>query len=446
MEHRTAAIVSMGDELTLGQTLDTNSRWLSQRLVEAGIVPVEHVTAPDDLERIAAVLARLAQGVDLIISSGGLGPTADDLTREALARAMGDVLVEDAASVAQIGSWFRSRGREMPVLNRVQALRPARGEAIENRNGTAPGLYGRIGEVHRLEAGATGFCDVFCLPGPPREMQPMFESFVRGRLSPPAGRVVITRVLHTVGIGESDLAMRLGGLMARDRNPLVGTTASGGIVSIRIRYEGSEARNRAEAMVERAAQEAAALGAPHVFGGGTDSLASVVIDKLRRRGERLSVVESCTGGMLGSVITEVAGSSDVFWGGWITYANQTKREQVGVSARLFAETGPADAPGAVSREVAEAMARGGLERSGTDHCLSITGIAGPGGGTEAKPVGTVWIARAWRSAEGIQTEARRFAMGGDRAAVREWSARWALAMLWLGLEGRGEVKLLRQVE
>lgn len=440
MEHRTAAIVSMGDELTLGQTLDTNSRWLSQRLVEAGIVPVEHVTTPDDLERTAAAFTRLAGSVDLIVSSGGLGPTADDLTRQALAKAMGDELIEDAAAVAQIEAWFRSRGREMPALNRVQALRPGRGESIENKHGTAPGICGVVGVEGRR-------CEVFCLPGPPREMQPMFEQFVRARLRPPAGRVVITRVLHTVGIGESDLATRLGGLMARDRNPLVGTTASGGIVSIRIRYEGDAAeKTRAEAAVEQVASEAAELAGPHVFGGGSESLASVVIDRLRRRGERLSVVESCTGGVLGSLLTDVPGSSEVFWGGWITYANQTKREQVGAPAALFAETGPADAPGAVSREVALAMARGGLERSGTDHCLAVTGIAGPGGGTEAKPVGTVWIARAWRGAEGIEAEARRFAMGGDRAAVREWSARWALAMLWLGLEGRGEVKLMREVE
>lgn len=437
MQHRTAAIVSMGDELTLGQTLDTNSRWLSQRLVLAGIVPIEHITVPDDLERTADTFARLAASVDLIISSGGLGPTADDLTREALARAMGDSLIEDPASLSQIEAWFKGRGREMPALNRVQALRPSRGEAIENRQGTAPGIAGRITQPGRE-------CDVFCLPGPPREMQPMFESFVAERLRPPTDRVVVTKVLHTVGIGESDLATRLGPLMARERNPLVGTTASGGIVSIRIRYEGPGPREQAAAEVARAAQAASELAGPHLFGADGDTLASVVLEKLRRRGERLSVVESCTGGMLGSILTEVPGSSDVFWGGWITYANQTKREQAGVPAKLFAETGPADAPGAVSREVAEAMARGGLERSGTDHCLSITGIAGPGGGTEAKPVGTVWIARAWRTAAGTEIEARRFAMGGDRAAVREWSSRWALAMLWLGLEGRAGVKLLRQ--
>lgn len=439
MEHRTAAIVSMGDELTLGQTLDTNSRWLSQRLVGLGIMPVEHITVPDDLDRTVAAFERLARSVDLIISSGGLGPTADDLTRQALARAMGDDLVEDAGSVDQIAAWFRSRGREMPALNRVQALRPSRGQSIENKHGTAPGLAGNIGVAGRS-------CAVFCLPGPPREMQPMFDAFVRGRLRPPVGRTVVTRVLHTVGIGESDLASRLGPLMDRSRNPLVGTTASGGIVSIRVRYEGPAAAEEAAALADAAAQDAARAAGAHLFGRDDQTLAGVVLDTLRRRGERLSVVESCTGGLLGSTITEVPGSSDVFWGGWITYANQTKREQVGVPARLFVETGPAEAPGAVSREVAEAMARGGLERSGTDHCLSITGIAGPGGGTDAKPVGTVWIARAWRSAAGIETEARRFAMGGDRGAVREWAARWALAMLWLGLEGRAGIKLLRQVE
>lgn len=443
MEHRTAAIVSMGDELTLGQTLDTNSRWLSQRLVEAGIVPIEHVTVPDDLDATARALVRLAGEVDLVISSGGLGPTADDLTRAALAKAMGDALVEDAEALRQIEAWYLSRGRVMPELNRVQAQRPSRGVSIENRNGTAPGLQGSIGK-----------CDVFCLPGPPREMQPMFEEYARPRLSPPAGRIVLTRVLHTMGVGESDLATKLSEMMERKHSPLVGTTASGGVVSIRIRYEGdasgagSASAAQAERIIDREVEEAARRASPFVFGRGSDTLPSVVVGKLRERGERLAVVESCTGGMLGQMVTEVAGSSDVFWGGWITYANEAKRAEVGVPASMFAETSGGSAPGAVSREVAEAMARGGLDRAGVDHCLAITGVAGPSGGTNDKPVGTVWIARASKTSgpKGVEVDARRFLMGGDRQAVREWSARWAVAMLWLAFEGKTEVKLMRQVE
>ena len=269
-EHMSAAILSIGDELTLGQKLDTNSRWLSQQLVDLGIPIVEHVTVPDDLDAHVAALARLAARCDLIISSGGLGPTADDLTRRALAVASHDSLVHDSAGEAQVRAWFAARGRSPASINMVQAQRPSRGLLLENRHGTAPGLFASIeSSTHR--------CDVYCLPGPPREMMPMFEASVRPALRPPAGRVIETRVLHSVGIGESDLAQRLGSLMDRTSVPLVGTTASGGVVSVRIRYEGEAPRDQAKLTVDQAAGKVLILAGEFVFGEGDETLASVVL-------------------------------------------------------------------------------------------------------------------------------------------------------------------------
>jgi len=421
--HARGAILSMGDELTLGQKLDTNGQWLAQQLVDRGIVPVEHVTVPDDLDATVATLRRLASVVDVIISTGGLGPTADDLVREALARASDDVLVEDVESVRQIEGYFRGRGRSMSPLNRVQALRPSRGTSLRNGHGTAPGLFAKIRA-----------CDVFCMPGPPREMMPMFAASVVPMLRPVAGRAVLTRALHCFGIGESDLATRLGPLMERGRNPLVGTTASGGVVSIRIRYEGESDAAVANAATEEAERAARVAGAPFLFGAGEDSLPSVVLDALKADGKALAVVESCTGGLVGEMLTEIAGSSAAFVGGWITYSNELKKSLVGVPAELL------ESVGAVSAEVASAMAIGGVHRSGAGYAIAITGIAGPDGGSAAKPVGTVWIALAERSVGGVNDEpliadVRQFRMGNDRRSVREWSARAALMMLWMRLRG-----------
>lgn len=429
-EHRRASILSIGDELTLGQKLDTNSRWLSQQLVDLGISIVEHVTVPDDLNSHVSALNRLAPCCDLIVSSGGLGPTADDLTREAIAIASHDSLINDADGEHQIRAWFAARGRTPAPINMVQGQRPSRGSLLQNKHGTAPGLFTSIdAPSHR--------CDVYCLPGPPREMMPMFEATVRPALRPPHGRVIETRVLHSVGIGESDLAQRLGTLMDRDRVPLVGTTASDGVVSIRIRYEGESPRHQARALVDAAAQRVLQLAGEYVFGEGDDTLASVVLRKLKESEQTIAVVESCTGGMLGEELTAIPGSSACVLGGWITYSNQMKQAQVDVPAELFAASGP----GAVSREVARAMARGGRERSGASIAISITGVAGPDGGTPAKPVGIVWISLA--HAKGSDT--RRFSMAGDRASIRSWSCTAALAMAWQHLAGRSH-PLLRQVE
>ncbi len=436
-QHAKAAILSIGDELTLGQTLDTNSKWIADRLLSLGIVPVEHVTVPDELEAHVAALRRLALSVDVLISTGGLGPTADDLTRQALASATDDTLVEDPLALAEIEAWFAGRGRSLTAINRVQALRPTRARTLPNPNGTAPGLHAEFRGVS-MESQPPRRCDIFCLPGPPREMQPMFEAQVLPRLHPLRGRTVRTRVLHTVGIGESDLASRLGELMDRSRTPLVGTTASGGIVSIRIRYEGPLLPVDAEALIAETEAACRDRAAPFVFGCESQTLADRILALLKDRGQSLTVVESCTGGALGASLTDVPGSSSAFVGGWITYTNAMKSNEVGVPEVLFAPGGP----GAVSRECAGAMALGGLERANVDWALAVTGIAGPTGATPHKPVGTVYVALAGKRL--ASPDIRLFRMGGDRGAVRDWSVKSALALLWMHLNGTPSTPLLRQ--
>ena len=250
-----AAILSIGDELILGQTQDTNARWLAGRLADRGVPCVQFRVVPDDLAAQAAALRELAALAQVVIVTGGLGPTDDDLTREALRVAMGDAnpLVLDAPSLEALDRWFTHRGRSMPDINRRQAMRPSGAECLRNDFGTAPGLRGTVG-------GST----IVCLPGPPREMEPMFSQFVLPLLPKQA---MTTGVVHAFGQGESFLAERLGDRMHRDRNPLVGTTASGSVVSARVR--GRDAAAEPAAMQAELA-EIEALWKPFAFGRGTE--------------------------------------------------------------------------------------------------------------------------------------------------------------------------------
>jgi len=431
---RTAAIFSLGDELVLGQTLDTNSAWLSDRLTALGVRIIEHTTVADDFDAIADAFARLVGTVDLIVTTGGLGPTTDDLTRDVLAEVAGEDLVEDPEALGWVRGWFRGRGHTMPANNAVQALRPRSARCLRNDQGTAPALITRIGG--RAGSG-TGATDVLCLPGPPRELMPIFEREIGAIVRADPAFTIATRTLPTFGMGESAVAERLGGVMARDRNPLVGTTASRGVVTCRLRYQGPP--GAAEGALDKTEREVRERLGPIVLrtGGAAESLAEVVLDLLRARSQTLCTVESCTGGMLGEELTTPAGASDVYLGGFVTYTNALKSSLVGVPPDLL------DEHGAVSAPVARAMALGGLERTGADHALAITGVAGPSGGTPDKPVGTVWIALASRAHE--RPDVRRFRFGGDRANVRAWSARAAMGMVRLRLMGE-DMTLLGEVD
>ena len=406
-----AAILSIGDELILGQTQDTNARWLAGRLADRGVPCVQFRVVPDDLAAQAAALRELAAVAQVVIVTGGLGPTDDDLTREALRVAMGDAnpLVLDAPSLEALDRWFTHRGRSMPDINRRQAMRPSGAECLRNDFGTAPGLRGAVG-------GST----IVCLPGPPREMEPMFNQFVLPLLPKQA---MTTGVVHAFGQGESFLAERLGDRMHRDRNPLVGTTASGSVVSARVR--GRDAAAEPAAMqAELAAIEA--LWKPFAFGRGTTTLAGALGAALRERGLTMALAESCTGGLAGSLVTAESGSSAWFMGGLMTYANEAKRDLCGVPEALIAEHG------AVSAPVAAALARGARERLRADWAASITGVAGPNGGSDAKPVGTVYIGVSGPGFEAV----RRFKYPGERAIVRDRAAKTALVLLRLAVAER----------
>lgn len=428
-EHDRAAVLSIGDEIALGQKIDTNSGWIAARLASLGVMTIEHVCVADDAAQTAAAFRRLAAVTPLIVSTGGLGPTADDLTRQALADAMHDTLVEDGAALAQIEAWLRDRGRTLSAANRVQALRPSRGSIMPNTAGTAPGLRGAVTAGSRC-------ADVFCLPGPPREMTAMFDRCVVPALRPARGRTIRARVLHLCGVAESEAATILGDILARDRNPTVGITVSNTIISLRLRHEGTPEEAEA-ALDETEAAVRARLG-DLIFGSGDTTLPAATLAMLTSRKETLAVVESCTGGMIGAALSDVPGSSAAFVGGWITYADAMKMSQTAVPRDVL------ERHGSVSEPVARAMAEGGLLAAEADHCLAVTGVAGPSGGSDAKPVGTVYISRASRQGPRIESEVRRFLLPGDRQSVRTRTTQLALTMLRLGLLGARNVELLGQ--
>jgi competence/damage-inducible protein CinA-like protein len=423
-----AAILAIGDELVLGQTVDSNSAYLSAELARLGVMTRHHHTVADDRADVAAAFRWAAGEAELIIATGGLGPTDDDLTRDGLADAMGVELVCDVASVRHIQAFFRLRGRPMPDRNRVQAWHPAGSSMIPNPNGTAPGIAATIGRAR-----------VFVMPGVPSEMFAMWADAVRPQVeadlaaSPSAGSTILTAKVNTFGKGESDVAQLLGDLMKRDRNPLVGTTVSEGIVSVRIRSQFSDAAAAHRELADTIAQVEAHLG-PIVFGRDDDTLADKVVALLKEHGRTIATAESCTGGLVGKMLTDVAGSSAVYQGGWVTYSNAMKSSQLGVPPELIAEHGT------VSEPVARAMATGAVAHSGADLGVGVTGIAGPDGGSPDKPVGTVWVALAHRDRANppdtpAATDALLFILPGDRRAVRDRSAKCALQMVRFHLLG-----------
>lgn len=434
-----AALLSIGDELVLGEKLDTNSKWLADQLGTIGLLVAEHRTVPDHLETIAKAIVHLAGVAEVVIVGGGLGPTADDLTRRALARALelltGDPqpLVEDARAVEVIRARFERAGRAMPEANLVQALRPASAEALPNAHGTAPGLTARVDLLGRPRL-------IACLPGPPREMRPMFEGAIEPALRAMPGVVhAELRVAQVFGLGESELATRIADLMHRDNNPSVGTTASSGMVTCRVRAKPSlPVRGPYRATdpllaVEKALAEIERVAEGFVVSRQHQTLAGTLLHEATASGLALATAESCTGGLVGQLLTAEPGSSRAYAGGWITYSNEMKVRELGVAQDDL------DAHGAVSAEVACAMATGAAERAGADVAVAITGVAGPDGGTSEKPLGTVWIGCARRGESPI---ARRFRFSGDRDAIRLWSANTALFIGLWAIRGQVGPRLL----
>ena len=407
---REAWVISVGTELTLGQSVDTNAAWLSTELAAVGIRCQRHVTVADDQAAISAVLRQAAAATDAIVMSGGLGPTADDLTRDALADAAGAELVVDAASVERLLAFFAQLGRDMPERNRVQACVPRTGRAIPNTCGTAPGI--------RVEIDGT---PCYAMPGVPFEMKTMFTRDVLPELRAVAGgRVLRSRCVRCFGLPEAEIDRHLSDLTAAGRNPGVGTTAKLGVIGVRINAMGETADEALALLDETEAVVRGRLGTV-VFGRDDDTLATAVGGLLKDRQETLSTAESCTGGLIAKLLTDVSGSSEYFVGSAVTYANEAKQQVLGVSGELLASVG------AVSSEVALEMARGARRRFGSTYALSVTGIAGPTGGTPDKPVGLVFLALAAPTDELVREA--RFPSETPRDVIRERSARTALNLL-----------------
>jgi nicotinamide-nucleotide amidase len=414
-----AEIVAIGTELVSGQSLDTNSQWLSRSLASLGIAVHYHTGLGDDLAENVAALKIAVDRADLVILSGGLGPTQDDLTREALAAVAGVSLIEDPASLAAIAAMFARMQRPMAERNRVQALRPEGSESLPNSCGTAPGIWMTVGKAR-----------VVCLPGVPNEMKTMFAEQVEPRLRAlgAGSRVIVWRKINLFGKGESEIEAKAMDLTARGRIPEVGITVSDATISFRIVGEGA---TEAEAL----ATIAPTVATIHerygelIVGEGSEDVVHALVRELGRARATLAVAESCTGGLIAQQITSVPGVSPVFLGGVVTYSNRAKVDMVDVPANLI------ETHGAVSAEVAEAMARGVRDKFHSTIALSVTGVAGPSGGTPEKPVGLVYLGLA--TADSVAS--RRIEVGPHqpRDVIQRRSAK--AAMNWARLKLMGVV-------
>jgi len=405
---RKASIVSIGNEILSGQTADTNASYLCGRLVSMGMPVVTSYTIGDDVDAIVRVLKLGIEDADVVIVTGGLGPTDDDVTREAIAKMLGRELELKEDLLKEIKEFFASRNREMSQKNVAQAYLPAGVESLANKIGTAPGIAVEVQGKW-----------IFALPGVPSEMKMMFKESVHGRLERICGgQVIVVRKLRCFGAGESNIAEMLGDLMERGRNPLINCTAKDGVITLSI-VGVADRKNEAEQMVEHQEQVLRDRLGELVFGSDDETLAEAVGKKLSATGRTIVVAESCTGGLLGKLLTDVPGSSKYFIGGWITYSNEAKVNELGVDAVVIEKYG------AVSEQVCADMARGAREKAGTDFAIAITGIAGPDGASEQKPTGLVYI--SIDSVDGCRT--RRFVLPGERVSVRLRTAQTALNLL-----------------
>ena len=380
-----AEILCVGTELLLGDIINTNASFMAQRLAELGIPVYRQGVVGDNPARLSAMLGEAFSRVDTVFLSGGLGPTCDDLTKETVAEFFGLPMRRDEATLSRIEKYFRDVGRPMPDNNRKQALVPEGAVVFPNGNGTAPGLAVESGEKTAI-----------LLPGPPVELEPLWYAEVAPYLAKRSSGTIVSHNVHVINLGESAAEEILRDMMLEGSNPTVAPYCKDGEVRLRVSAFAADA----------ASADALCLGAiekikktkvgEYIYGIDVDSAENALLAVLRERGMTLAVAESCTGGLLAKRVTDIAGCSDVFLGGCVTYANEAKIRLTGVNPETLAKHG------AVSEETAKEMARGVRLALGASMGLATTGIAGPGGGTPEKPVGTVYVAVSTENGETVK--------------------------------------------
>lgn len=403
-----AELISTGTEILLGYIVNTDAQYLSQQLARLGIEVTLHTAVGDDREMMRRVLQDALQRSDLVFTTGGLGPTSDDITKDVVAEILGLPMVLDEASLAEMKAHFAAQGKPFPEVLVRQAYFPAGARVLPNPVGTAPGAI--------VETRGKA---IVILPGPPRELQAMFEGSVLPYLKglPGRGPVLYTRVYKLTSIPEYNVHETLRDL-AREKNPTLGFLARPGEVHVRVAARAATVQE-AEQMADLVGKEIYARLGEYVFAVDDEKIEETVGALLQQRGLTLSVAESCTSGLIGARVTNVPGSSAYFVGGVLAYSNEIKERLLGVPRETL------DRYGAVSEETAVAMVRGVRALTGANIGLAVTGIAGPGGGTPAKPVGLVYIALATEK----YLDCRRFILPGHRGAVREGTVNTALNML-----------------
>ena len=408
-------LINTGAELMLGRVLNTHQQWLCRQLADLGLVVTRQVAVDDGADSIARAVREALDRATLVIVTGGLGPTSDDRTRDAIAALLGRALRLDESVLTQIESYFSARRRVMVESTKVQAQVPEGARVLMNAFGTAPGLV--METASDPAAGPRQL--LIMLPGPPRELKPMFTTQVVPLLREayPDETALVCQTLRTTGLGESlveeKIAPTLSSLVQEGLE--LGYCARIGEVDVRLAARGGRAR----ALVGEAEQIARGLLGNLVFGAEEDSLEGVVVKRLTERRQTLATAESCTGGLIANRITNVPGASVVFWGGVVSYANEAKQSFLEVPPALIEEHG------AVSKVVARAMAEGARQRGGADYALAVTGIAGPTGGSEAKPVGTVFIGLA----SAAETTVKRYLNPFDRETFKWVTSQQALDLL-----------------
>ena len=406
-------LVTIGDELLLGFTIDTNGAHIARRLAEHGIAVARRVAVGDEVEVIAEAVREALERTGAVITTGGLGPTSDDLTRDAVAQVFGrELLVDESHLEWMRDRWKKRFGRDMPESNRRQAMIPAGAKRLDNKHGSAPGIL--------IEDERGRF--VVTLPGVPRELRGMVEDtlipLLRDRGCGAGGECIKSLTLRTTGVAESLLQDKLQGVIPTEGRDLQFAYLPG-VDGVDLRLT-VRARNAAlaEQQLNRAASALRAAVGESIYGENDADLARVLLDACRSRKLKVAVAESCTGGLLGARLTSVPGSSDVFVGGVIAYSNEVKVRELAVSGRDLQEHG------AVSEQVVRQMALGAQERFDVDVALAITGVAGPNGGTVDKPVGLVWIC----AAIGDRIEPRKIQSWGDRQEIRHRAAQAAMEL------------------